>query len=55
MFEQAIIIPYDYSFSNTCEIAQNWLELNGYDISGKAESKNGYLFFSIIFKPLKNL
>lgn len=52
-FDQAVIIPYDYCFSNTFEIAQAWLTSQGFELIGKAEAKNSYLIISITFKPLK--
>ena len=45
-------IEYDHSFGSTLEIAIDWLERNGFEITGVAESKNSYFVISTTFKPL---
>lgn len=52
-FKQSVITDYDYSFSNSYEIAQNWLNKNSFKLIGKGEGKDCYFIFSETFKPLK--
>jgi hypothetical protein len=52
-FDQAVIIPFDYYFANTFEIAQSWLINQGFELIGKAEATKSYLIISKTFKPLK--
>ena len=52
-FKHSIIISYDYECGWTDSTAQKWLISNGFELIGKAESKNGYFFISSTFKGLK--
>lgn len=52
-FKQSILTDYDYEFTNTYEIAENWLKASSFEIVGKAEGKDCYYIISSTFKPLK--
>lgn len=52
-FEQSKTIEYDHQFSNTYEIAINWLNENGFNVPGKAEGKDCYYIISDTFKPFR--
>jgi hypothetical protein len=52
-FEQSILIPYDYEFSNTLEGAQKYLIDKGFNLVGQGELKDAYLLLTDTFKPLK--
>lgn len=49
-FRQSKTIEYDHDFANTLEIAENWIEKNGYKIIGHAEGKNCYYVITDTFK-----
>lgn len=53
-FKQTKVIQYDYEFYGTCEIAQNWLTKNGFDLIGTAEGKDCYYIISTTFKGFKD-
>ena len=40
------IIPYDYSLENTRDIAINYLQSIGINVSGYGETKDTYIIFS---------
>jgi len=52
-FKQSKIISFDYTYNQTYEMAQNWLENNGFELVGQAEGKDSYIILSTTFKPLK--
>ena len=52
-FKQSKIISFNYEYNQTYEMAQNWLENNGFDLVGQAEGNNSYIILSTTFKPLK--
>lgn len=52
-FEQSKIINYNHEYNNVGDIAQDYLERNGFEIIGQAESKDGYYLISTTFEPLK--
>lgn len=52
-FEQSILIGYDHRFSNTLEIAEDWLQKNGFVLIGHGKGKGHYYIITDTFKPLK--
>ncbi len=52
-FDQSVIIPYDYQFTNISEIATAYLLDKGFEIIGRSDSKNGYYLISHTFEPIK--
>jgi hypothetical protein len=52
-FKQSKTIPYNHQFNSTAEIAEDWLIKNGFELVGKAESKDGYFIISSTFKPFR--
>jgi hypothetical protein len=52
-FGESVLIPWNYEFSQSIEIAQNYLEKNGFELVGKGETKIGYAIISTTFKGLK--
>jgi hypothetical protein len=52
-FEQSILISYNSSLSDSCEIAEVWLKDNGFKVVGHADGKDKYYIISSTFKPLK--
>ena len=52
-FEQSIIIDYAYELNNSMEMAEKWLESNGFDIIGHAEFGDSYIIITDTFEPLK--
>jgi len=53
-FKQTKIINYDHFYNNTGEIAQAWLESNGFELIAMGEAIDGYYLISNTFKPLTN-
>lgn len=53
-FKQRITVPYNHNLNSTAEIAQDYLEKNGFNLIGKAEGKDCYYIISDTFEPLKN-
>lgn len=49
-FKASKTIEYDHRFSNTLEIAEYWLEKNGFEIIGHAEGTNCYYVISNTFE-----
>jgi len=54
-FKQSKTIEYDHNFNNTGDIAEDWLTKNGFELIGKAESKEGYAMISTTFKPFREV
>ncbi len=54
-FKKTVIIDYDHKFNNTFEIAQNYLEAKGFELVGKAETKDGYTLISTTFDSIKSI
>lgn len=52
-FKQSKIISFDYTYNETYEMAQNWLESNGFELIGQSEGNNSFIILSTTFKPLK--
>lgn len=52
-FEQRVTIDYNHEFNSIAEIANEYLSAKGFNIIGKAESKEGYYLITDTFKPLK--
>ena len=56
-YNQFRIIPYDYQFNNTKDVAINWLKANGHKIIGFGENKKiSYIICSAtnyFFKSIK--
>jgi hypothetical protein len=52
-FGDSVLIPWDYQFANSFEIAQTYLEKTGFELIGKGETKIGYAIISTTFKKLK--
>ena len=56
-FEDRIRLSYDYSIGATNVQAIDWLQRNGFDVTGQAEGKHGtkdaWLIITTTFKPLK--
>ena len=49
----SVTIPFDYSASNTLDIAENWLTANGFELMGSAENRDSYVIFASTFKRLE--
>jgi hypothetical protein len=53
-FKQSIKIPFETDHGNdTCEIAEHWLKVQGFNLTGHAEGQNCYYIISDTFKPLR--
>jgi hypothetical protein len=52
-FRQSIIIKHNDQFSFLMETAEWWLLTNGFELTGKGESKDGMYFISNTFKKLQ--
>lgn len=52
-FGDSVLIPWNYEFSQSLEIAQNYLEKNGFELIGKGRTKASYIIISTTFKGLK--
>lgn len=52
-FEQSISIGYNHEFNSVADIANEYLSAKGFNIIGKAESKEGYYLITDTFEPLK--
>lgn len=52
-FNNSITINYDHEFNDSCEIAENWLKKNGFNVLSHAEGKGHYYVITDTFKPLK--
>ena len=50
-FNDTIILPYNYEFDTTKDIAINHVK-NTHDIVGSGETKDSYVLISSTFKPL---
>jgi len=53
-FKQSVIIPFDADYGkDSCEIAEYWLQQNGFVIIGHAEGKDCYYIITDTFQKLK--
>lgn len=53
-FEQTVIIPFDTDNGiDTCEIAEHWLQIQGFKVIGHSEGKDCYYIITDTFEPLK--
>ncbi len=52
-FKQSKTIDFDYEHDNTASMAIARLTANGFEVVGKAESKNGYYIICSTFKPFR--
>jgi hypothetical protein len=52
-FGDSKTISYDYTFNSAVDIAENWLEKNGYRPCFKSEGKNVMMLHCFVFEPLK--
>jgi hypothetical protein len=52
-FHDSKTISYNYEFNNALDIAENWLENNGYKILGHGEGKDFDYVITDTFKGLK--
>jgi len=54
-FKQSRVIEYNHEFNNTCDIAEDWLRKNGFNLTGHAEGKDCYYVITDTFEPLKKV
>ena len=54
-FNTSVTINYDYSMSNTYEMAQKWLESKGFICEYMSEGKGCYLIHSSTFTDIKKV
>ena len=54
-FKSSVTISYDYSMSNTYEIAQEWLESNGFVCEYMSEGRSCYYIHSSTFISFKDI
>lgn len=55
-FKENITIPYESEHGiDSCEIAEHWLQENGFNIIGHAEGKDCYYVITDTFEPLKKI
>lgn len=52
-FKTSVTIDYDYSMSNTYDMAQKWLESKGFVCDYMSEGKGCYLIHSSTFADIK--
>jgi len=52
-FEQSILINYQSSLSDSCEIAEAWLKEKGFEIVGHGDGGDFYYVITSTFEPLK--
>ena len=54
-FKSSVTISYDYSMSNTYEIAQEWLESKGFVCEYMSEGRSCYYIHSSTFISFKDI
>ncbi len=58
-FEQSVTIPYNYKFNNARDIAIDYLEKQGHNVTGSGEVNGHYVIVVAAsdnqFKPLKEV
>lgn len=56
-FEQSVTIPYNYEFNNARDIAIDYLQKQGHNVTGSGEVRGHYVIVVAhtdnMFKPLK--